>query len=130
MKILDFFLFLWVFLPSWIRIRISNLNADPDPATQINADPDPDTDPDPKPWLEGLKFKLYSVYLFHPPTLDFVFLRILTGFLSEWYGLRRLYNSKDLKFLLILWFHQLLSTRNPCIFIWSIALTFFIPASF
>jgi hypothetical protein len=49
MKILDFFLFLWVFLPSWIRIRISNLNADPDPATQINADPDPDTDPDPKP---------------------------------------------------------------------------------
>jgi hypothetical protein len=55
MKILDFFLFLWSFLPS--RIRIRNLNADPDPATQINADPDPatqinadpDTDPDPKP---------------------------------------------------------------------------------
>jgi hypothetical protein len=46
MKILDFFLFLWAFLPSWIRIR--NLNADPDPATQINADPDP------KPWLPGL----------------------------------------------------------------------------
>ncbi len=39
MKILDFFLFLWVILPSWIRIR--NLNADSDPATQINADPDP-----------------------------------------------------------------------------------------
>jgi hypothetical protein len=51
MKILDFFLF----LPSWIQIRICNLNADPDPATQINADPypdtdpNPDTDPDPKP---------------------------------------------------------------------------------
>jgi hypothetical protein len=41
MKNLDFFLFLWVILPSWIRIRIRNLNADPDPdpATQINADP-------------------------------------------------------------------------------------------
>jgi hypothetical protein len=36
MKILDFFLFLWVIF----RIRIRNLNADPDPdpATQINAD--------------------------------------------------------------------------------------------
>jgi hypothetical protein len=43
MKILYFFLFLWVFLPSWIRIR--NLSADPDPATQINADPDPE------PWF-------------------------------------------------------------------------------
>jgi hypothetical protein len=41
MKILDFFLFLGSFLPSWIRIRIRNLNADPDPdpTTQINADP-------------------------------------------------------------------------------------------
>ncbi len=37
MRILDFFLFLWVILPSWIRIR--NLNEDPDPATKINADP-------------------------------------------------------------------------------------------
>jgi hypothetical protein len=41
MKILDFFYFCGLFLPSWIRIRIRNLNADPDPdpATQINADP-------------------------------------------------------------------------------------------
>jgi hypothetical protein len=39
MKILYFFYFCGSFLPSWIRIRISNLNADPDPATQINADP-------------------------------------------------------------------------------------------
>jgi hypothetical protein len=37
MKILDFFLFLWVIFAL----------LDPDPATQINADPD--TDPDPKP---------------------------------------------------------------------------------
>jgi hypothetical protein len=43
MKILDFFLFLWV--------TFSLLDPDPDPATQINADPDPDTDPDPKPWF-------------------------------------------------------------------------------
>jgi hypothetical protein len=37
MKILDFFLFLWVILAL----------LDPDPATQISADPD--TDPDSKP---------------------------------------------------------------------------------
>ncbi len=49
MKILDFFLFLWVIF--------ALLDPDPDPATQINpdadadADPDPDTDPDPKPCL-------------------------------------------------------------------------------
>jgi hypothetical protein len=49
MKILYFFLFLWVIFALLDRIR--NLNADPDPATQINADPNPDTDPDPKPWL-------------------------------------------------------------------------------
>jgi hypothetical protein len=47
MKILSFFLFFGVFLPS--RIRIRNLYADPDPASQINADPD--TDPDRKPWF-------------------------------------------------------------------------------
>jgi hypothetical protein len=51
MKILDFFLFLWVLSASWIRIRIRNLKADPYPATQINADPD--TDLDPKPWFRG-----------------------------------------------------------------------------
>jgi hypothetical protein len=39
MKILSFFQFFWVVLPSWIRIRIRNLYADPDPAAQINADP-------------------------------------------------------------------------------------------
>jgi hypothetical protein len=39
MKILDFFLFLWV-----IFARIQIADPDPDPATQINADPDP------KPW--------------------------------------------------------------------------------
>jgi hypothetical protein len=33
MKILDFFLFLWVIF--------ALLDPDPDPATQINADPDP-----------------------------------------------------------------------------------------
>ncbi len=46
-KFCTFFYFCASFLPSWIRIRISNLNADPDPdpATQINADPDP------KPWI-------------------------------------------------------------------------------
>ncbi len=33
MKILDFFLFLWIILPSWIRIR--NLNADPDRIQQL-----------------------------------------------------------------------------------------------
>jgi hypothetical protein len=42
MKILDFFLFLWVIFAL----------LDPDPATQINADPD--ADPDPKPWFVGL----------------------------------------------------------------------------
>ncbi len=42
MKILAFFLFLWVIF--------SLLDPDPDPATQINADPD--TDPDPKPCLK------------------------------------------------------------------------------
>jgi hypothetical protein len=38
MKILDFFLILWVIF--------ALLDPDPDPATQINADPDP------KPWSE------------------------------------------------------------------------------
>jgi hypothetical protein len=42
MKILYFFLFLWVIFAL----------LDPDKTTQINADPDPDMDPDPKPcWL-------------------------------------------------------------------------------
>ncbi len=59
MKILYFFYFCGLILPSWIRIRILNLNADPDPATQINADPDTDPDPDPKPCpeLPGLRLK-------------------------------------------------------------------------
>jgi hypothetical protein len=35
MKFLNFFLFLWVILPSWIRIRT------PDPLTWLNPDPDP-----------------------------------------------------------------------------------------
>ncbi len=38
MKILYFFLFLWVIF-ALLDPRIRNLNADPDPATQINADP-------------------------------------------------------------------------------------------
>jgi hypothetical protein len=41
MKILYFFLFLWVIF--------ALLDLDPDPATQINADLDPDTEPDPQP---------------------------------------------------------------------------------
>ncbi len=36
MKILDFFLFLWVI---FALLDPDHLNADPDPATQINADP-------------------------------------------------------------------------------------------
>jgi hypothetical protein len=43
MKILYFFLFLWVIF--------ALLDPDPDPTTQINADPYPDTDPHPKPCL-------------------------------------------------------------------------------
>ncbi len=39
MKILYFFLFLWVILPSWIRICNLNADPEPDPATQNNADP-------------------------------------------------------------------------------------------
>ncbi len=68
MKILDFFLILWVIFAQ-IRTRIRNLNADPDPATQINADPcgtDPDTDPDPKPCFllnHFFHFALYFDYL-------------------------------------------------------------------
>jgi hypothetical protein len=45
MKILYFFLFLWVIFAL----------LDPDPATQINADPDLDTDPDPQPCLSQIK---------------------------------------------------------------------------
>jgi hypothetical protein len=41
MKILYFFLFLWVIF------ALLNADPDPDPATQINADPDPD----PQPWI-------------------------------------------------------------------------------
>jgi hypothetical protein len=42
MKILDFFLFLWViFALLDPDPEIRNLNADPDPATQINVDPSP-----------------------------------------------------------------------------------------
>ncbi len=47
MKILYFFLFLWVVF--------ALLDPDPDPATQINADSDPATqiyaDPDPHRWI-------------------------------------------------------------------------------
>jgi hypothetical protein len=39
MEIQDFFDFVELFLPSWIRIRNLNADADPDPTTQINADP-------------------------------------------------------------------------------------------
>jgi hypothetical protein len=46
MKILDFFLFLWVIF--------ARLDPDPDPTTQINADPD--TDPDLKSWLRDELF--------------------------------------------------------------------------
>jgi hypothetical protein len=53
MKILYFFLILWVIFTLLEPDPDHNLNADPDPATQINADPetdpDLDTDPDPKP---------------------------------------------------------------------------------
>jgi hypothetical protein len=64
MKILSSFLFFWVILPSWIRIRISNFYADPDPdpTAQINADlcgSGSETlflsllDPDPDPLVRG-----------------------------------------------------------------------------
>jgi hypothetical protein len=43
MKILYFFIFLWVIY--------ALLDPDPDPATQINADPD--TDPDPQPCIKN-----------------------------------------------------------------------------
>jgi hypothetical protein len=58
MKILDFFLFLWVIFALLDPIRICNLNAgpDPDPANQNNADPDPDTDP--KPWSEVASYQV------------------------------------------------------------------------
>ncbi len=49
MKILDFFLFLWVIFALLDPDPQFECGSDPDPATQINADPD--TDPDPKPWL-------------------------------------------------------------------------------
>jgi hypothetical protein len=49
MKILYFFLFCRLFLPSWIQIRIHILNANPGPATQINADPAP------QPWITPQK---------------------------------------------------------------------------
>jgi hypothetical protein len=39
MKTLDFYIFLWVILPSWIRIPNLNADPDPDPAIEINADP-------------------------------------------------------------------------------------------
>ena len=58
MKILEFFLFLWVIF--------ALLDPDPDPATQINADPDPATqinaDPDPKPWLT-VSFTLVDLFM-------------------------------------------------------------------
>ncbi len=68
-KFCPFFYFLGSFLPSWIRIRISNLYADPDPdpdpAAQINADPCPDPDPDLKPcsmfFIANFKFCLEKV---------------------------------------------------------------------
>jgi hypothetical protein len=44
MKILDYFLFLWVIFAL----------LDPDPATHINADPETDPDPDPKPCSPGI----------------------------------------------------------------------------
>jgi hypothetical protein len=43
MKILYFYLFLWVIFA--LLDPDPRLNADPDPATQINADPDPDPQP-------------------------------------------------------------------------------------
>jgi hypothetical protein len=45
MKILNFFLFLWVIFALMDPDPDPQLNADPDPATQINADLDP------KPWI-------------------------------------------------------------------------------
>jgi hypothetical protein len=48
MKILYFFLYLWVFFALLDPDANPQFNADPDPATQINADPDP------LPWLEAL----------------------------------------------------------------------------
>jgi hypothetical protein len=47
MKILDFFLFLWVIFA--LRIRNLNADPDPDPATQIMRI---HADPDPKPFSE------------------------------------------------------------------------------
>jgi hypothetical protein len=53
MKILCFFLYLWVVFA--LLDPETQINADPDPAAQINADPDPATqinaDPDPHPWI-------------------------------------------------------------------------------
>jgi hypothetical protein len=54
MKILYFFIFLWVIF--------ALLDPDPDPATQINADPDPD----PKPWKRILShvYTVHAVYIY------------------------------------------------------------------
>ncbi len=54
MKILDFFLFLWVIF--------ALLDPDPDPATQINADPDPDTDPVSKPCLQARSLRHHRLH--------------------------------------------------------------------
>jgi hypothetical protein len=64
MKILYFFLFLWVIFALLVRIRNLNADPNPDPATQTNADPD--TDPDPQP--------CFSYYILPVPIPYTVFL--------------------------------------------------------
>ncbi len=39
MKFVNYFLFMWVFLPSWIQIRTRIANPEPDPGTPSNPDP-------------------------------------------------------------------------------------------
>jgi hypothetical protein len=54
-KFINFFLFLWAFLPSWIRIA----NPDQDPGTILN--PDPDTDQD---WIHNITGRNHVRFLY------------------------------------------------------------------
>jgi hypothetical protein len=63
MKILDFFLFLWVI---FALLDPDPDPLDPDPATQINADPDPE------PWLKVIqKFKRFENFVLNCGILGF-----------------------------------------------------------
>jgi hypothetical protein len=62
MKFLDFFLFLWVILPSWIRIRIPDSESGSG-STDLT---ESRSEPDPKHWLKEEIFKnirRYAEYL-------------------------------------------------------------------